>query len=87
MAKTKIEFFLLCQKESSFAKSFVDHEFVLALTIFIVADHYRTDIEEVFYMAKDIDYNDVPIMSQSFKRICDENNLNISFLNPEIHLA
>lgn len=32
-------------------------------------------------------YNDVPIMSESFKSICDENNLNISFLDPEIYFV
>lgn len=40
------EYFLLCQKESSFAKSFVDHEFVLALANFIVADHYSNSSEK-----------------------------------------
>lgn len=71
----------LINEETSVFRELTDGTKIISLA------RYRTDIEEDFYMAKDIDYNDVLIMSQSFKRICDENNLNIRFLNPEIHLA
>lgn len=71
----------LINEETSVFSELTDGTKIISLA------RYRTDIEEGFYMAKDIDYNDVPIMSESFKSICDENNLNISFLDPEIHFV